>query len=75
VISFALALAAATALPGCGMDRTFFGPDLPKTTEGARSEGNPYPNVFAKPAPRPPLLSKAEQEAEKRKLEQSRPAP
>lgn len=66
---------AAVPLAGCSnsLDRTLFGPDVPETTRGAQAaQRSGYPNVFAPPEARPPLLTPAEQEEAKKKLEASR---
>jgi hypothetical protein len=57
------------------VDRTLFGPDVPETTKAAEvARQKDYPNVFAEPSKRPPLLSPAEQAAAKSQLEQGRGA-
>jgi len=57
------------------IDRTLLGPDVPETTKAAEvARQKDYPNVFAEPSKRPPLLSPAEQAAAKSRLEQGRGA-
>lgn len=73
--AFVASLALGLSSCGASVGRTLFGPTLSDDTRGARiASQREYPNVFTGSAPRPPLMTQQEQDAEKKRLEAVRDA-